>query len=165
MTVAETPIDEQRPLPEGELLRLDGRSKWSIWACAGWFLLLACIGIPTGVIEGNVISVVLGLVFGVLGLNSLALPSAGLMVHRHGITIREPQWGGWIRIREWIWSEVDHFEVGRPLIKWALRVHLVDGSIVSAPLLERKSVRKGPVAKAWVAELNRRAAAARDADD
>jgi hypothetical protein len=162
VTTAESSIDEQQSLPEGELLRVDRRSRWSERACGAWFLLFAGFGAAIAAVEGTVYSVVITLVFGAIGFTNLGLPGAGLIVLRHGIVIRELQWGGWIRIREWTWSEVDHFEVGRPLVKWALRVHLTDGNVVSAPLLERKSVRKGPLAKAWVAELNRRAAAAND---
>lgn len=146
-------------LPEGDLLRIGSWSNRSVLACAGWFVLLAGISAGSAAAEGNIFTGILALVFGAVGFTNLGLPRAGLIVHRHGIVLRELQWGGWIRNREWAWSQVDRFEVKRPRIKWALRIHLADGSIVSAPLLERKSARKSPVARAWVAELNRRAAA------
>jgi hypothetical protein len=157
-------VHEQPSLPEGELLRLGRWSEWPVLACAVWFLLLVGISAAVAVSNGNVFSGVLALVLGAIGFTNLGLPRAGLIIYPSGIVIRELQWGGWIRTREWSWSEVDHFEVKRPLIKWALRVHLSDGSVASAPLLERKSVRNGPAARAWVDELNRRAAAAEESE-
>lgn len=153
------------PLPEGELLRLDPWSDRLGWALGGWFLLIAALSLLNGVVEGNIASLIVGPALGYWGVGFLGLPGSGLIVYRHGIVIREAPWGRQMRSREWIWSEVDHFEVSRPRMKWALRVHFTDGRIESVPLLERKAVRKRPVAKAWVAELNRRAASARAASD
>ena len=155
----------ERPLPEGELLRFSRWQEPTMWALAGWFLsiggfsvVVAGIGIATEGINTNVLSLVVGLAMVWWGACMAGAPSSGLRVHRSGITVREPL----KRPREWTWAEVDHFELGRPCPKSALRVHLADGEVVNALGLEWRRKRNGHLAEAWVEELNARIAAASD---
>jgi hypothetical protein len=137
-----------------------------MWALAGEFLLLGGFNVLIGGViiadEGLSIGVLLlavGLVMVWWGAGFAGVPRSGLRVHQGGVTVREPL----RRPREWTWSEVDCFELKRPAMKAALRVHLADGKEVSAFGLESwRRARYGHLAQAWVDELNHRVAAASD---
>lgn len=65
------------------------------------------------------------------------------------------------RTRQWTWLEIDRFEYKRPFFNWGLRIHLCNGVVVSVPGLEWRRACYGPIAEAWVDELNRRTEARR----
>jgi hypothetical protein len=136
-----------------------------MWALAGWFLLVGGfsvvvggLGIATEGINTNVLSLVVGLAMLWWGVGLAGAPSSGLRVHRSGITVHEPL----RKSRQWTWSEVDHFELGRPCPKSALRVHLADGEVVNALGLEWRRARNKHLAEVWVDELNARVASAQN---
>jgi hypothetical protein len=136
-----------------------------MWALAGWFLLIGGFsvvvggfGIATEGINTNVLSLIVGLAIVWWGVGLAGAPSSGLRIHRSGITVHEPL----RKSRQWTWSEVDHFELGRPCPKSALRVHLPDGEVVNALGLEWRRKRNRHLAEAWVEELNARVASASD---
>jgi len=93
-----------------------------------------------------------GLVLIGVGTMIAGVARSGLIVERQGITVREL-----IRSRHWTWAEVDHFEVKTPLLKGALRIHLVDGRVISTTGLDGRSSRERRLSEAWISELNRRA--------
>ena len=136
-----------------------------MWALAGWILLLGGVNVllggivvATNGVDTSLITLIVGLAMVWWGFSLAGIPSSGLRVHRAGITVREPLQ----RPHEWIWSEVDHFELRRSRLKIALRVHLADGRVVNAIGLEWGRARNEPLAEAWVEELNARVAAASD---
>jgi hypothetical protein len=157
MAITESSTCEQRPLPEGELLRLNEWEEPGAWMLAGFFVLVGIIvvdwKVPPGV-EDIVIAVV---AFGAAAMIA-GVARSGLVVDREGVTVRS-LW----RSRRWAWSEVDRVEVKVPLFRGALRVHLVDGRVLSAAGLDGRTRSERQLSKAWLDEMNRRAAAARAA--
>lgn len=138
---------EYRPLPEGELLRLnDWEVHGALLAAAFFFMCGLAFFIP------DEIDAVAGLIAIGIGLGFAEVGRSGVVVEKAGITVR-----GMFRGRQWNWSEVDHFEVRTPLIRGALRVYLRNGKVVSAPGLNGFSRRERRLSEAWIAELNRRA--------
>jgi hypothetical protein len=87
-----------------------------------------------------------------VGLMIAGVARSGLIVDLEGITVREL-----LRSRQWNWAEVDHFEVKTPLLRGALRTHLVDGRVISTTGLDGRSSRERRLSEAWISELNRRA--------
>jgi hypothetical protein len=158
MATTESSTCEQRPLPEGELLRLNEWEEPGAWMLAGFFVLVGVLvvdwKVPPGV-EDVVIAVV---AFGAAAMIA-GVAGSGLVVDREGVTVRS-LW----RSRRWAWSEVDRVEVKVPLFRGALRVRLVDGRVLSAAGLDGRTRSERQLSKAWLDELNRRAAAARAAN-
>lgn len=146
--------DEDRPLPEDQLLRLNDWEEPGAWALAG---ILALFGVLIALpVNGRGFGHALaGFALIGAGVMVAGVARSGLIVHQQGITVRALLWS-----RSWEWSEVDHFEVKIPLIRGALRVYLTDGRVVSTPGLDGRSARERRISKAWIAELNHRAAAA-----
>lgn len=142
------------PLPEGKLLWLGSWLDPAIMVGGIW-LLVAGFNLVISVVNENAVAAFVGLAMVGIGVRYATAPRSGLTVLRHGVAIRTLR-----RVRELTWSEVDHFELGRPLWKWALRIHLVDGRVLSSPGFEGRSEDKRRLAEAWVGELNRRAEAA-----
>jgi hypothetical protein len=140
-----------RDLPEGELLRLNDWEEPGAWVLAGAILVIGfLVALPVdGRGPGESVA---GLAWIGVGLMVAGVARSGLIVDRHGITVREL-----LRSRHWTWDEVDHFEVKTPLLKGALRIHLVTGKVISTPGLDGRSRRERCLSEAWIAELNCRA--------
>lgn len=140
-----------RPLPEGELLRLNDWEEPGAWVFAGALLLIgALIALP---VDGRTFSESFaGLMLVGGGVMVAGVARSGAIVDQDGITVRQL-----LRSRHWTWSEIDHFEVKFPLLKGALRIYLTDGRAISTPGLDGRSARERRLSKAWIAELNRRA--------
>lgn len=144
----------QTPLPEDKLLRLNSWAVPGAWALA---LVVAFLGVfilvtPSISVHSPSARIIAGLVWLAVGLMIAGSARSGLVVHEKGITIQ-----GSIKSRHWPWSEVTHFELRQPIFRGALRVHLVDGTVVSAVGFDGKSAREREVARDWVTELNKRA--------
>lgn len=155
MSMAESESLAVRPLPEGELLRLNDWEEPGAWVLAGvLFVLGGLIALPVG--NTNLGESIAGLALIVVGVMIAGVARSGLMVDRQGITVREL-----LRSRQWEWSEVDRVEVRIPFLRGALRIHLVDGRVISAPGLDGRSTSERSLSKAWIDEINRRASAAR----
>ena len=154
MNVTELEKIEPRPLPEEKLLRLNDWEESGAWVLAGAVLLIGgLIALP---VNGRSLEEsIAGLILVGIGVMVAGVARSGLIVDRHGIAVR-----GLLRTKHWAWSEVDHFEVKFPLFRGALRIYLINGRVVSAPGLDGRSARERRLSKAWIAELNRRAAAA-----
>jgi hypothetical protein len=142
------------PLPKGELLWLGSWLDPRITAGGIW-LLMASFNLVLSVVTENAVTAIVGLVMVGIGARYVTAPRSGLIVYQHGVAIRVMR-----RVRELTWSEIDHFEIGRPFWKWALRIKLVDGRVLSSPGFEGRSEDKRRLASERVDELNRRAAAA-----
>ncbi|HEV2789819.1 MAG TPA: hypothetical protein VGV69_00795 [Solirubrobacterales bacterium] len=152
MTASAAP--EQAPLPEEKLLRLaDWAGPVGRWAplatvLIGVLNLIPKSGRPTWELSIGMGWIGVGLMYG-------ALARWGLLVDREGITVKGVRQG-----RHWAWSEVGHFEIRRSVIRAGLRIHLVDGKVVGLRGLFGVTARERRLSEAWLAELNRRAAAA-----
>jgi len=155
MSAAESESLTARPLPEGELLRLNDWEKSGAWAFAGVLWLLGGL-IALSVGDTKLGESIAGLALIGVGVMIAGVARSGLIADQQGITVREL-----LRSRHWGWSEVDHLEVKMPLLRGALRVHLVDGRVISTPGLDGRSAGERRLSKAWIGEMNRRAAAAR----
>jgi Bacterial PH domain len=145
---------EDKPLPEGQLLRLNDWEEPGAWTLAG---ILALFGILIAVpVHGRGLGHALaGFALIVAGLMVASVARSGLIVDREGITVRDL-----LRSRRWAWDDVDRFEVRLPLLRGALRVHLVNGEVISTPGLDGRSASERRLSSAWLAELNHRAGGA-----
>jgi hypothetical protein len=146
---------KHKSLPEGKLLRLNDWEEPGAWLLAG---LVALCGIVIALpVEGRgVDELIAGLPMVGAGIVIASVARSGLIIDQQGITVR-----ALLRSRRWAWSEVDHFEVRAPLLRGALRIHLMNGRVVSTPGLDGRSARERRLSEAWLAELNRRASEGR----
>jgi hypothetical protein len=147
-------------LPEGELLRLNEWSELGAWllACFAFLLGVFLIVVPASRphhFDGP-LRLVLGLVWLGFGLLIAGGARSGLVVDEHGVVVQ-----GLVRRTRWEWSEIAGFVLKPPLFKPALRIQLTDGKEVSTLGFSARSAEERNLAKGRVAELNRRAIAAR----
>lgn len=139
-----------RPLPEGELLRLNDWEEPGAWALAGVLALFGIL-IAVPVDDRGLGHALAGLALIGAGVMVAGVARSGLIVDQEGVTIRDL-----LRSRRWTWDEVDRFEVKLPLFRGALRVHLVNGMVISTPGLDGRSAPERRLSSTWLAELNRR---------
>lgn len=152
-----------RGLPEGEVLRINEGE-----AAGAFFLgaLLIFIGLG-GVFATSErfhhvpgwLAPVSGLVCIAIGIQIAASSRSGLIVEPEGIAVQ----GAFTR-RRWRWNEVSGFELAARITGGPrLRIDLVDGAHVRALGFKSRSRDQRKFAEQRVAELNRRAEAARSA--
>jgi hypothetical protein len=153
MSATELESLRTRPLPEGELLRLNDWEETGAWVLAGAILLMG--GLVALPVDGRAFGEsIAGLILVGVGVMVAGVAGSGVVVGQDGITVRRL-----LRSRYLTWSEIDHFEVKTPLLRGALRIYLTDGTMISTPGLDGRSTRERHLSKAWISELNRRAAA------
>lgn len=145
------PGGEEKPLPEGELLRLNDWEEPGAWALAGALVLFGIL-ISLPVDDRGFGHVLAGLGLIGAGVMVAGVARSGLIVDQEGITIRDL-----LRSRRFAWSDVDRFEVKFPLLRGALRVHLADGRVISTPGLDGRSGSERRRSSEWLAALNCRA--------
>lgn len=157
MSLNQSVSPEQRPLPEGELLRLNDWIELAGWVFVSAVFMIGFIpfiGSFTDDSSGSGMPIA-GLVWMAMSLMIADGVRAGLIVDKHGVSVQSL-----LRRRGWAWSEIERFEIKRPLIRGPVRVRLVNGKTVSTYGLSGHSRAERRLARAWIAELNRRAAAA-----
>lgn len=140
-------------LPEGKLLRLNDWEESGAWVFAGAVVLIGLL-IALPVNGRGVGTCIAGLVIVGVGAGIAGVARSGVIVASDGVVVRKLFKSRYLR-----WSEVDHFAVRAPILRGALRIYLVDGTILSTPGLDGRSRRERDVSRSWIAELNRRAAA------
>jgi hypothetical protein len=153
--------EQEQLLPEGEVLRLSEWEQGVVFLFAGFSLLgglyLLAFG-PAHHGEQQALVRLLGLVWLLIGALFLQSGRAGMVADEGGFQLR-----GILRRRYWHWREVRSFEIIRITYMPALRVDLVDGRAVRVPGFKARSETERALADRRVAELNRRAEAARSA--
>jgi hypothetical protein len=161
MTTRKPEADMQRPLPEGRLLRLNDWTESAGLVFAGLVVFLGLIVLFTPSISAHSATtrVIAGLVWVGVGLMIAGGVRSGVIVTEEGIKVR-----GILRSQTVKWSEIESFEIKAPILRGALRIRLIDGTALSAMGFDGNSAKERALAKAWLHELNQRAATARSSN-
>jgi hypothetical protein len=153
-------IESTQILPEDETLRVNEWEAALTLLIGGAVIFVGLVALFSG--SGQYhhapswLTPVVGLLCIGAGIHVGMKSRSGLIVDQDGIVVQ-----GAIRRRRWRWHEVERFELTTAIYVPTLKIDLADGERVRAPGFKSRSRNERDLARERVAELNRRAAAAR----
>lgn len=147
-------------LPEGETLRVNEWEAALTLLIGGAVIFVGLVALFSGPGQyhhaPSWLTPVVGLLCIGAGMHAGMKSRSGLSVGQDGISVQSA-----IRRRCWRWHEVERFELTTAIYTPVLRIELADGGRVRTPGFKGRSRSERDLAKERVAELNRRASAAR----